>query len=119
MAVAGIPVPNVIISGEDVIIGKPNPACYLLGAEKLGAVTAECLVFEDAPAGITAGETAGSCIAVITAIHRHEQPTRHFSANNFRNLRLHVANDGSMQILNLAEYEGIAEECPILKTTFK
>lgn len=103
MAAAGIPMPDVIISGEDVILGKPNPACYLLGAEKLGVDPLDCLVFEDAPAGIIAGELAGSCVVVVTAAHRHEQSTRHFAVGSYRELRTRSLANGLMQIMDLAE----------------
>lgn len=56
MAAAGIPMPKVIVSGETVKSGKPSPEGYLLGASRLGVDPARCLVFEDAVAGILAGE---------------------------------------------------------------
>lgn len=36
MTAAQIPLPDVIVSGEDVMMGKPHPDCYLLGASRLG-----------------------------------------------------------------------------------
>jgi sugar-phosphatase len=55
----GIPVPKVMITADDVASGKPHPAPYLKGAELLGMNAAECLVIEDAPAGIQSGHAAG------------------------------------------------------------
>lgn len=56
MAAAGIPMPKVMVSGQEVRAGKPSPEGYLLGASRLGVEPAKCLVFEDAVAGILAGE---------------------------------------------------------------
>jgi sugar-phosphatase len=55
----GIPVPKVMVTADDVASGKPHPAPYLKGAELLGMNPAECLVIEDAPAGIQSGHAAG------------------------------------------------------------
>ena len=74
---AGLPSPAVMIAAEDVERGKPAPDCFLLAAERLGHAIADCLVFEDAPAGIAAAEAAGASVVVITATHTHPLATRH------------------------------------------
>jgi beta-phosphoglucomutase-like phosphatase (HAD superfamily) len=61
-----------LIAGEDVQSGKPAPDCYLLAAERLGQRIEDCLVFEDAPAGIEAAETAGASVMVISATHKQQ-----------------------------------------------
>jgi mannitol-1-/sugar-/sorbitol-6-phosphatase len=55
----GLPVPEVLVSSDDVTHGKPHPEPYLKGAEWLGLKPSECLVIEDAPAGIQSGRAAG------------------------------------------------------------
>jgi 16S rRNA pseudouridine516 synthase len=50
---------QVILTGEDVLKGKPDPYIYLTAADRLGVDPARCLVFEDIPAGLTAGLSAG------------------------------------------------------------
>jgi beta-phosphoglucomutase len=65
-----------IISAEDIKECKPNPECYLEGFRKLDAarmaqghyplVHRECLVIEDAPAGVRAGKQAGMKILAVT-----------------------------------------------------
>jgi sugar-phosphatase len=74
---AGLPVPPLMISGEDVSRGKPAPDCFLLAAERLGQDPRDCLVFEDAPAGIQAAEAAGARVVVVTATHAHPVKTPH------------------------------------------
>ena len=56
---AGLPVPAELVSSEDVELGKPHPDPYLRGAQNLGLAAGECIVFEDAAAGIHAGLAAG------------------------------------------------------------
>ncbi|MEN9753196.1 MAG: hypothetical protein RL670_887 [Actinomycetota bacterium] len=56
---AGIRIPKELVTAEDVERGKPHPDPYLLGAKRLGLDPADCVVFEDAPAGVLAGIAAG------------------------------------------------------------
>lgn len=69
LAAAGMPVPAVLVTADDVTHGKPAPDCFLLAAMRLGVAPAECLVFEDAAAGIVAAEAAGASVVVVTAVH--------------------------------------------------
>src|ERR1700681_3293534 len=70
---AGLPIPKTIVTSSDVKIGKPDPEPYLKAAAKLGFAASECIVVEDAPAGIRAGNAAGSrVIAVLTTMPRSD-----------------------------------------------
>jgi len=62
---AGIPVPQKMITSDDVRRGKPDPEPYVKGAALLGYSPAECVVFEDAPAGIRAGKAAGARVLAL------------------------------------------------------
>ncbi|MCV0425621.1 MAG: HAD-IA family hydrolase [Roseibium sp.] len=53
------------MTAEDIERGKPDPSGYILAAEKLGTSAEQCLVFEDAAAGIQAGLNAGSDVVAI------------------------------------------------------
>jgi mannitol-1-/sugar-/sorbitol-6-phosphatase len=59
LKLCGLPVPKIFITADDVVHGKPDPEPYLKGAAALGFSPAECLVIEDAPAGIAAACAAG------------------------------------------------------------
>jgi sugar-phosphatase len=74
---AGLPPPGVMVTGEDVAHGKPAPDCFLLAAKRLGQKIEDCLVFEDAPAGIQAAEAAGAAVVVVTALHKQPLDTNH------------------------------------------
>lgn len=55
-----------IISGDDVINGKPDPEPYLKAAATLGVAPARCLVLEDAEAGLASGRAAGMSVIDVT-----------------------------------------------------
>ena len=55
----GIPVPDILVTADDVRHGKPDPEPYRRGAELLKANPADCVVIEDAPAGIRSARSAG------------------------------------------------------------
>lgn len=64
---------DAVITGDDVTKKKPDPQIYLLTAERLGLDPAACVVFEDAPAGVTAAKSAGmACVAVTTTVTAQE-----------------------------------------------
>jgi mannitol-1-/sugar-/sorbitol-6-phosphatase len=62
---AGIPIPERMITSDDVRHGKPDPEPYVKGSALLGLPPSECLVFEDAPAGIRAGKAAGARVVAL------------------------------------------------------
>jgi mannitol-1-/sugar-/sorbitol-6-phosphatase len=95
---AGIERPDVIVSGDDVENGKPHPDCFILGAKKLGFDAKNCLVFEDAIAGILAGEGAGASIAVITATHHHPMDTALAALPDYTHVRAVTGADGRLSI---------------------
>lgn len=64
---------SVVISGDEVKEGKPNPGIFLLAASKLNLAPSTCLVIEDAPSGVKAAKAAGmKCIAITTTHPKSE-----------------------------------------------
>jgi sugar-phosphatase len=59
LQLGNLPIPQVLVSADEVVKGKPDPEPFLKGAEMLGVNAEECLVIEDAPAGIRAAHAAG------------------------------------------------------------
>ena len=97
MAAAGLPTPAVLVTAEDVSRGKPAPDGYVLAAERLGVASDACLVFEDAPAGLLAGEAAGADVVVITATHRHPLETSHATLAGYEDVGV-VAGDQGLRL---------------------
>ena len=64
---ANLPEPEVFITAEQVKHGKPQPDAYLLGAERLGLAPEDCVVVEDAAAGVMAGLAAGCKVIAVNA----------------------------------------------------
>lgn len=64
-----------IVTGEDVDRGKPDPQVFLLAAERIRRRPAECVVFEDVPAGIRAAHNGGMKAVAVTTTH----PARHLA----------------------------------------
>ena len=65
----GHPIPDVLVSADDITRGKPDPEPYLKAAAALGVDPGVCLVIEDAPAGITAAKAAGMRVVALTTSH--------------------------------------------------
>ncbi|KAL2756203.1 hypothetical protein ACRALDRAFT_1063791 [Sodiomyces alcalophilus JCM 7366] len=75
LGVLGLPQPKHLVTAESVINGKPDPACYVMGLEKLGLqdLAKEVLVLEDSPAGIKSGKDAGCKVIGVVTSHTLEQ----------------------------------------------
>lgn len=73
LSAAGLPVPENLIAAEDVAEGKPDPQGYRKAAAALGVDPADCLVIEDAPAGLAAGRAAGGRVLAVATSHPREE----------------------------------------------
>ena len=62
---AGLPIPAVLVTAESVKLGKPHPEGYLLAAKLLQTCPENCLVFEDAPSGVVAAQSAGMMTVLV------------------------------------------------------
>jgi sugar-phosphatase len=101
LAAAGIPLPRLMVTGEDVSAGKPDPQGYLLAAARLGVRPEDCLVFEDAPAGILAGKSAGAEVAVITGAHAVASGTPHVTLEHYTDVEARLGTDGRLSLHRL------------------
>ncbi|GBQ71050.1 putative phosphatase [Ameyamaea chiangmaiensis NBRC 103196] len=102
IAVAGLPLPDVLVTADDVTRGKPAPDCFELGARRLGVDPRRCVVFEDAPAGIAAGKAAGAQVVVITHTHQHPVDTPFTAVPGYEHLRTAARADGTMSLVEIA-----------------
>jgi mannitol-1-/sugar-/sorbitol-6-phosphatase len=75
LTAAGLPIPDVLVSAEAVEAGKPDPEGYLKAAAALGRDIRRCLVVEDAPAGIQAGQAAGARVLAVATSHAASELT--------------------------------------------
>jgi mannitol-1-/sugar-/sorbitol-6-phosphatase len=98
LAQSGIPVPDRLVTADDVEQGKPDPAPYLAGAALLGVPPEDCVVFEDAESGTLAGRAAGCTVIATTFSHEAES----LSAAHYL-----VEDMTSVQVRNLPGEQGI------------
>ncbi|MBA7564904.1 MAG: beta-phosphoglucomutase family hydrolase [Dehalococcoidia bacterium] len=61
-----------VITGHDVTEGKPSPQVFLLAAQRLGAEPKNCIVVEDAVAGVKAAKSAGMYCVAVSNTHPKE-----------------------------------------------
>ena len=69
LRLAGLPVPQKLVSADEVKLGKPHPAPFLRGAELLGLPPGDCVVVEDAPSGVEAAHRAGMTALAVPATY--------------------------------------------------
>lgn len=92
---AGIPVPDVMITAEDVTHGKPDPEPYLQAALKLGVLPGDCLVFEDADSGIRSAIGAGMRVVVVRTGHQGLFNEADMQLTDYSNIQV-VSREGSL-----------------------
>ncbi len=102
---AGLPIPKDMVTSNDVRIGKPDPEPYLKAAAKLGFAASDCIVVEDAAAGVRAGKAAGArVIAFLTTMNRRdlEDAGADWILQNCAGIALPTDNGGLQLSLSLA-----------------
>jgi mannitol-1-/sugar-/sorbitol-6-phosphatase len=94
MAAAGLPVPEKMVTADQVKRGKPDPEPFLAGAALLGVAPADCVVFEDSPSGVAAGRAAGCTVVATTFSHSAESlGAAHYLVRDLTGIRVESAND--------------------------
>ncbi|WP_460518106.1 HAD-IA family hydrolase [Humibacter antri] len=74
MNAAGLVVPRVTVTAENVSASKPDPEGFLVAADALGVPAAECVVFEDSGAGIAAARSAGMRVVGVGGMAESHDP---------------------------------------------
>ena len=87
---AGLPLPQLLVCGDEVTNGKPDPEGYLKAAQQLGVSPARCLVVEDTPAGILTGRSAGMNILDLTTTYAPEKLLGATTVPNFEVVEFHL-----------------------------
>ena len=89
----GLPFPDVFITARDVKAGKPAPDGYLLAAKRLNLRPEDCVVVEDAPAGIQAGKSAGMrVIGVASTLPTEALSQADVVIQHLDQIKLHVTS---------------------------
>ncbi|UQA95766.1 HAD-IA family hydrolase [Streptomyces halobius] len=96
MGAAGLAMPPVRITAEDVSASKPDPEGFLKGAAELGFAPEDCLVFEDSEAGITAGRAAGMRVVGVGDRAVEFAPTVH--VRDLTQISVEALGDGGIAV---------------------
>jgi len=102
MQAAGLAIPKILISADDVQKGKPDPEGYRTAARLLGVAPSQCLVIEDTPAGLEAGRRAGAAlIGVCTTYTPAHLCGSHdiVTVPDLSSLKISVLSDGRIRIM--------------------
>jgi sugar-phosphatase len=94
---AGLPLPSVLVSSDDVSRGKPDPEGYLRALQILGVDATACLVFEDTHAGMRAGLAAGAEIIQIAGTQKPDELPVRMTVESYQRLSLSLEGN-SMRI---------------------
>lgn len=88
---ANMPIPETLVSVDDVSRGKPNPEPFLLGATRLGVDAHACIGVEDAVSGLEAAGAAGCYTIGVVSTHTREQLDRaDFVADDLREVQTKI-----------------------------
>ncbi|WP_250287434.1 HAD-IA family hydrolase [Streptomyces atroolivaceus] len=96
MTAAALPMPETRVTAEMVGASKPDPEGFLKGAAALGFDPADCVVFEDSEAGITAGRAAGMRVVGVGPRAAALSPDAH--VEDLTRLRVEAGADGSIRL---------------------
>ncbi|WP_298750355.1 HAD-IA family hydrolase [uncultured Serinicoccus sp.] len=93
---AGLSAPAVLVTADDISRGKPDPEPYLVGARRLEADPARCLVVEDAVAGLESGRAAGAATLALLTTSSREEVAEHadLTVGSLADVRLEVTDAG-------------------------
>ena len=95
----GLPVPDVLVTSDDVTNGKPHPEPYLKGAERLGLRPEQCLVMEDAPAGIQSAKAGGLRVIALASTYKPVKLTQADAVvGRLAGVRVTMNGTGKLQI---------------------
>ncbi|MDO4255152.1 MAG: HAD-IA family hydrolase [Kocuria sp.] len=100
LAAAHVPVPQIMVTAEDVEQGKPDPQGYIRAAQLLGVDPERCLVIEDAPAGLKAGIAAGARVVAVATSHPAAElfPIAHAVITDLSQCAVTISDSGTMTV---------------------
>jgi len=97
IAAAQLPELAVVVTADDIVHGKPAPDPYLLAAERLGVDPGDCLVVEDAPAGLASAAAAGCRTLAVTTTNPAAKLTADAVVTNLAAVQFSVV-DGRVRL---------------------
>jgi sugar-phosphatase len=94
LAAGGVPVPERLVTADNVTRGKPHPEPFRFGAKLLGIAPADCVVFEDSASGARAGREAGCTVVATTfSVSAESLDAAHYVVRDLMGIRVESAGD--------------------------
>ncbi|MHA7861497.1 HAD-IA family hydrolase [Tessaracoccus sp. Y36] len=94
MVATALPRPSVVVTRDEVVLGKPAPESFELAARRLGFPAERCLVVEDAPAGVVGGRGAGCSVLGVLTHHTEDELGAHWHVTNLSQVAFEARADG-------------------------
>ena len=95
----GLPVPPTMVTADDVVNGKPHPEPYMTAARLLGLSPDDCIVVEDAPAGLAAATAAGMRSIGVASTHAYDELVgATVIAGKLRDIQVTEGNGGRLAV---------------------
>lgn len=94
LAAAGLSAPAVVVTADEVAHGKPHPEPYLTAAHRLGVAAHDCLVVEDAPAGLESARAAGAATLAVGSTAPAAELAADLVVADLSHVRLEATGDG-------------------------
>jgi mannitol-1-/sugar-/sorbitol-6-phosphatase len=98
LGACGFPTPRVLISADDVLSGKPDPEGFLRASRELEEVPHRCVVFEDAPAGVTAALAAQMRVVVLRTTHPEHIFPECIQIDDFQDVSANMLPSGKFRL---------------------
>lgn len=99
LRLGNLPIPDVLVTADEVTNGKPHPEPYLKGAQMLGVDPKQCVVIEDAPAGISAAHAGGmKAIAMTSTFPEEELVQADIVIKNLSQLSVRVNGNNTLTV---------------------
>lgn len=99
LTAAGLPLPEALISGDDVSLGKPAPDPYLAGVKQLGCEAQDCVAVEDAPSGIQSARSAGLQVIAVTSTHPRHALQNPVTIDSLSQLKVNPTRDSTSPLV--------------------
>jgi sugar-phosphatase len=98
LSTAKFPIPECLISADDVEKGKPHPEAFLKAAQQLQVRPEECVVFEDTPAGLKAGRAAGAIVVGLATTFPPNELEADAVVPDFHSVQLRPVGNGYLSV---------------------
>ena len=100
LAACDFPVPDVLVSADDILRGKPDPEPFITAASKLSVAPSDCIAFEDSESGVISALEAGCRVVAVGDYSGKYSADIYGRIHSFRQLRLSENGEINIEVGN-------------------